>query len=314
MEGGGVADQETAKTLLTAARNHINAGQAKSAITILEAGIKDYPADQTLRATYAEALMHDAKGMPRATQAQIDDADARLRESLTAYQEALQQGVDNPEFRDVAATIAMELGDYQTAELYWGRAMTLDPSNPKYPFNRAMALRKQGKQQEAKKYLLAAANLDPTMHQAWGSLAGIALDERRLTIADQHIRKARDLAPNDQLYLVTDAKIQRGLGRYERAATLLLSISERNRLANDEILRDLSYCYALLDEPERAVEMYQKASQQRPNDAGLHFELAQWAQRVGDLELALAASEKAVRLGEERAIAIVEDVRAELGV
>ncbi|GAB4514800.1 MAG: hypothetical protein Tsb0013_19230 [Phycisphaerales bacterium] len=293
----GVASPETLETLVEAARTRIDAGIYGEAETMLRRGVETFPQDQTLRGMLGEALMRQGKNI----------------EALGEFKAALAVA-ENATYRDLAATVANELGEYEEAANQWALAQKADPTNPKYPLYGAQMLRKLNRHDEARVKLLTAAKLDDTLHQAWAGLAGIAMDNGNLDPALQHVETARRLAPTEEGYIRMESTIRRRLGQGQRAAELLLTIDERRRLADHEMMRELALCYGMIEEPERAVDMYRRATQQHPGDAHVHFELALWAQRVGDLELAMAASAKALELGDERAMAIIEQVRGELGV
>ncbi len=293
--GDGVAPPETAEVLLSAARNRLNAGQHAEAVTMLEAGIKKYPSDQAIHGVYAEALYSQGK----------------KEEAFGAFLAALSMG-ENASYRDLAASIAYEMGRYNEAANNWALAQNTDPTNAKYPLSRAQALRQIGQHDDARVQLVIATKLDASLDKAWVGLAGIAMDAGNLDPALQHIERARRLRPTDEGYIRIESTIRRRLGQGQRAAELLLTISEPRRLADDGLLNELALCFGTLGEPERAVEMYERASKTRPNDANLYFELALWAQRVGDIELAYAASNQALVLGDQRAAALVEVLREEL--
>ncbi|MEM1424070.1 MAG: tetratricopeptide repeat protein [Planctomycetota bacterium] len=295
-DGSGVADPETVQVLTSAARTRMGAGQHAEAEIMLRRGIEKYPQDQSLRGMLAEALMGQGK-----------DAQA-----LDAFKTALALG-ENADYRDFAAGLANGLGMFEEAANQWALAQNADPGNPKYPLYGAQVLRKLNRHDEARVKLVTATKLDETLHQAWAGLAGIALDNNNLDPALQNIQRARRIAPTQQLYIQLESTIRRRLGQGQRAAELLLTIDERRRFADPELMRELALCFGMIKEPDRAVDMYRDASERYPRNADIHFELALWAQRVGDLELALAASTKARELGDLRAEALLEQLRDELG-
>ena len=295
-DGSGVADPETAEVLMTAARTRMGAGQHAEAEIMLRRGVDEFPPDQTLRGMLAESLMAQNKD----------------REALDAFKAALALG-ENAAYRDFAASLANRLGMFEEAANQWALAQNADPGNPKYPLYGAQVLRKLNRQDEARVKLVTATKLDETLHQAWAGLAGIAMDNNNLDPALQHIQRARRIAPTEQLYIQLESTIRRRLGQGQRAAELLLTIDERRRFADPELMRELALCFGMIQEADRAVDMYRDASERYPRNADIHFELALWAQRIGDLELALAASTKALELGDLRADALFEQLRDELG-
>lgn len=293
---GAVAGPETAELVMTRARQAIDQGRPNAAVALLRDAIEEFGQDRALLVMYAEALAHTGE----------------RAQALAEFERALLIE-DDASIRDFAASLAEELGDREKAELFWSIAQKLAPDNPKYPLYRGAVLQAMGRDQEAGVQFLAAVQLDPVLHQAWASLAGIAMNAGRLDPALQHIRKARDIAPNEVAYIQTEATVRRRKGQATQAAQLLQSIDQTVRTNNDALLHDLALCYGMLNEPDRAVAMYQDVTQRRANDPGPYFELATWAEQTGDLELALAASTRAYELGDERAIALVERLRDELG-
>lgn len=289
-QSNGIADPESAEELLSSARTMLNTGRTAAALALLESGTARYPQDQALLATYGEALMFEE----------------RMEEALVAYQQAIFLGPDRAEYRDIAGTIAFTLGDYELADAQYARAQVLDPSNPRYPLYRAQVQRRLGQDEAARASLVMVTRLDPTISEAWASLAGIALDAGRPTVAQQHIEKARELEPNTLAYIVTEAIVHRRQNDPERAATLLLSIDETVRANDDAVLRELGLCFGLMGQPGRAVEEYRGAVTRFPNDAGLRLALAEWYERTGDEAAALREARRARDLGSEKATPMVE--------
>lgn len=291
----GVADPESAQELITSARAMINTGRTSAALALLESGTARYPQDQALLATFGEALMHEE----------------RMQEALVAYQQAIFLGPDRAEYRDIAGTLAFTLGDYELADAQYARAQALDPSNPRYPLYRAQVQRRLGQDAAARASLVLVTRLDPTVSEAWASLAGIALDAGRPTVAQQHIEKARELEPGNLAYLVTESIVHRRQNDPERAATLLLSLDEVVRANDDAVLRELGLAFGLMGQPGRAVEEYRKAVARFPNDAGLRLALAEWHERVGDAVAALREARRAQQLGNPDAGVVVDRLSGE---
>ena len=81
--------------------------------------------------------------------------------------------VDDPASAEAAAESAKESGNrdfksgkYESAAMFYGRAMRLRPANPTYPSNRAAALLSCGRAAEALEAAQQAIDLDPTMIKA----------------------------------------------------------------------------------------------------------------------------------------------------
>jgi len=308
---GGVAPPETASSLMSTARRELNDSRPARAVALLEAGLERYEQDQAMLAMFAEALFAHGEALER--EGDAERARARKSRALEEIERAIFLGPDDASHRDFAASIANELGMTDKAETHWARAQRLAPNNPKYPLYRAQMQLKMEDNDGARSSLAMAVAIDETIPEAWASLAGVAMEAGNLRPALDHISKARELEPDNRAWKRTEATIRRRLGQPERAATLLTSIDEWELLNSDDMLRELSLCYGMLREPGRAVELYERAIRLRDNEPDPHFELALWAQRAGDLELALAASNRAAALGDRRATALVEQLREELG-
>lgn len=280
---------------LTAARAYIQQDKAGSAIAILQAAAEKWPQDQSVRLLYGEALLSAGRGL----------------EAYQQYDTAIQIGPDNPEYRHVAGTIASGIGRLNEAEMHYLAAQQMDRSNPKYPLYLAQVQRKQGMIDEARANLVLATNLDPTLGVAWASLAAIALDENRPSVALGYIKRAREVEPERLEWRIIEAKALLRENRPEQAAELLLSAPANERLANRAALKELGAALGLLGRTSEAAAMYVDAVGANPDDPELAYEAALWLERDGQKGRAATFASHAAAKGFGPARALAERLDAE---
>lgn len=289
------ADSRSIEETLAAAREYIRHDKAGSAVAILREAVEKWPQDQAVRLLYGEALLSTGQG-----QAAYDQYDA-----------AIQIGPDNPEFRHVAATIASGIGRLIEAEMHYLAAQRMDPKNPKYALYLAQVQRKQGMNDEARANLMLAANLDPSLAIAWASLAGLALDENRASVALNYIRRARELEPERLDWRVIEARALMRESRPEAAAELLLAVREEERLASPAAVRELAAALAMLGRTSEAASMYVKAVAANPDDAELAYQAALSLERDGQKGRAATFASHAAAKGFQPAQALADRLNEE---
>lgn len=273
------------RRVLESARTYLDQGEAAKASVLLRETIARAPEDQELRTLYAESLL----------------AEGEVRASYDQLEKAVFIGPDSAELRFFAGTVANQAGLPQQALEHYAMAQSLDPRNPKHAVYLAQIQRKVGEVDAAKASLLRAVQLDPSLHQAWATLADISLGENSTTLARQHIDRARELAPDSVVYRLIEARIDRRENNPEQALRLLLALGEDEVVADPNLLNEAALCYGLLQRPEAAADLYGKAVEARPNDAVTAYEAALWHQRAGIDDAAANYAERAARLGSEPA-------------
>ncbi len=291
----GVEGAIAAEQIIAAAEGALRNDDAAKAHEILEQAIYRLPTEQTLRLLLAEAKM-------------------RLGDPAGAYEQtdaAIAIGPDHPEYRHAAGMYADEAGLLEQAVVHYGKAQQLDPSNPKYALFLAVAQQKLGRTADAKKNLLVATAIDPSIADAWGLLAEIALQENRTSVGLQHVRRARDLEPASAAWRVIEARLHRRNNDPQRAADVLFGISEFQRSRDPVILEELATCLGQLGDPGRAAMLYVNACSGAPDDSDLHFRAALWLERSGQTERALTYAAEAARRGHAQAAALVDRLAAE---
>lgn len=225
---------------LDAAASYVNADRLGEAERILEELIKSVPKNPAvLRQLYELRLF----------QRRYEDAYATIRALL-------EIDSDDPEQYFNAGTIAFKIGKLMQAAAHYQQATTMDVTNPKYPLYLAQTQVKLHEYSEAKINLLKVINLNGSVHEAFGTLAEIALIENKLDIAEQDIERARTVAPNFLRWRIIEAKIIRRKGKPEEALQRLNAITDPKVRLLSEVVDEKAACWAMLGEPEKAAREY----------------------------------------------------------
>lgn len=286
-DGGEIRSLTSA---LDAARQYMDSNESGKAEAILARAVERFPGEQRAVLLHGECLL----------------LLGRKDEAYEAYDRAIFIGPDNPEYRHAAATIAAEIGRLSDAEAHYGVARSMAPANPKFPLYLAQVQRALGKVDEARANLVITTKLDPSISIAWASLAAIALDENRPSVALGYIEKARQLEPERNEWRIIEARALRREGEVKRALDLLLAIPVSERLHDAALLQEIALCYGLMERPGDAAAMYVEAVSGSEGDAELAYQAALWLERAGEGERALMYGRQAQALGHKEAKALVE--------
>jgi tetratricopeptide (TPR) repeat protein len=267
------------------AQKWLDQAKPERAEHVLAVALEKSPDDQGLLIMLGETLGMEGKNS----------------ESYRAYEQAIVIGPDSAGLRVTAGTVANASGLTQQALEHFWMAQQLDKSSAKYPLYLAQVQRKVGEIDEAKASLVRSLKLDPNLHKAWATLADIAFQENSLSLAQQHIEKARALDPEEVVYRLLEARITRRENQPERALQMLLTMGENVVLSDASLIAEAALCYGLLQRPQDAAELYAKAVELYPEDAALQYEAALWYDRAGIEDAALVYAERAARTGHEEA-------------
>ncbi|HVZ93340.1 MAG TPA: tetratricopeptide repeat protein [Phycisphaerales bacterium] len=289
------AQLKSIQTVLDSARSYLKNMKPGSAETILVAAVAKWPTDQQLRFLYGETLLTLNKNA----------------EAYEQYSKGITLGPEHPEYRHAAGTIAAGLGKLDDAESHFLVAQKLDPSSAKYPVFLGQVQRKLGKNDAARASFLTAAHLDPELAIAWGSLAGLSLDENHPSMARQHIARARKIEPTRIDWILIEAKALRRDNEPSKAADLLYAIPERERASNADLLSELALSLGLMGRVSDAASMYVEAARLKPDDPELNYQAALWLDRDNQRERARSYADEAARLGHDGAKTLVEAWKSE---
>ncbi len=248
--------QQKIDAALDAAGQYVNTDKLGEAEKILEALLADNPRNRDLlRQIYESRLFQ--KDYPKA---------------YTAIRALLENGSTDPDQFFNAGTIAFELENYTQAEAHYQQAALLDTRrvavnkqahpdstaslNPKYPLYLAQTQIKIHQYEDAKIQLLKVLQIDPSVHEAFGTMAEIALIQNKLDIAAQNVARARQIAPNFLLWRILDAKIIRRQNDPKEALQRLNAITAPNFHLRTDVVDEKAKCWAMLGQPEKAAQQY----------------------------------------------------------
>lgn len=264
-------------------------GEYAKAGAVLAPAVEAVPTDQDLRLAYAEALLGQREFV----------------KSHDQFLAAIAIGPDAAQIRFDAGGVAHAAGLLEDAEEHYWHAQSLDPTDARFPLYLAQIQRKLGKIEEAKKNLLIAARLDPSLDIAWGVLADIALGENNLSIARTHIARARTLAPENLQWRIIESRIERRDNHPEKAVALLTGLTPEQRAQQPMVLREMALCCGLMEQPLEAAELYTDAVSVLPSEAPTRGELlreaAVWYERAGMIDEAIVYASRAAREGDAEA-------------
>lgn len=289
------AEIRTLAAALDAARQAMDQDKAAIAEKLLRPAVDRFPGDQRARFMLAECLL------------QTGDKPGAYEQ----YERGIMIGPDHAEYRHAAATVAAEIGRLDDAESHYLVAQKLAPSNPKFPLYLAQVQRKQGKTDEARANLMVAAKLDPSLAIAWASLAAIALDENRPSVAHSYITRARELEPDRLEWRLVEAKALRRDNQPREALALLLAIPEKLRATDAATLEELALCHGMLDDPASAAALYTGAISAGSDDPEMGYQAAVWLARARQNQRAAMYAQHAAAKGHEGAKKLLAQIESE---
>jgi tetratricopeptide (TPR) repeat protein len=280
----------TVEAALQAARRAMDQDRAKVAEGVLSQTVERFPGDQRARLMLGECLLQLGRG----------------EEAYAQYEAGIQIGPDNAEYRHAAATIAAGIGRLEDARTHYLMAQKLAPSNPKFPLYLAQIQRKLGDNDAARASLVLATKLDPELSIGWAGLAGIALDENRLSVARGYIERARKLEPERTEWRIIEAKILRRDNQPRESIALLTAIAEAARRTDAAVIEELALCHGMLGEPMDAAGLYIAALGEGDENAEWSFQAGLWLERAGQKDRAIMYARHAAAKGHEGAKKLAE--------
>lgn len=256
-------------------------GAFEKAQVVLRQTIAEYPSEAQPYIEYAEVLI--ALGRPE--------------EAYANYQRALKEGPSSHALALAAGTAASMSGKLADAQVHLREAQQFNLKDWKAPLFLAQVQLKLNEIDEAKKNLLLCVNLNPEATIAWGTLAEIALRENKLSLAAQHIAKAREQEPSAVLWRLIEARVLKRDNKPREAADLLLALEPVERLESG-VLQTLAECYGLLQQPRDAALAYASSSDAQPARGDVALEAARWFNRASEPAAAAKYAQRAADAGE----------------
>lgn len=270
--------------ILNAANSLQRVRKYPEAQALLKQATVEHPEEQRLYFEYAQVLV----------------ASQQLEPAYQAYVKALATGQRTAQLELAAGTVASMLNRLPLAEEHLAAAQQADKSDFKAPLFLAQVQLKQDKLEDAKKNLLLAALLKPDSATPWGTLAEIALRENKISIALQHIAKARELEPHVILWRVMHARALKRENKPEQALIELIGLSLSERL-EPGVLQTMAECFGMLKRPVDAAKMYSEASDANPGKGDVALQAATWWERAERSDVAVKYAQRAVDAGEQGA-------------
>jgi tetratricopeptide (TPR) repeat protein len=290
---GRPADPRVIDEIISAVDKFESQNEQEKARVALAAAIQTYPTEQSLRVRLARVL----GGL------------SQVAESHEQYEKAIAIGPRSATIEFEAGTMANAAGLTQRALEHFSAAQAIDASNADYPLYLAQIQRKLGQVDDAKASLIRAGKLRPDAPVVWGTLADIALEENKPTIAKQHIAKARELEPRSTPWRMIEARTLNRLGQPEQALGVLAGITDAERSLRP-VARITGESLGLLNRVSDAAEMFAEASDAHADDAELALDAATWLQRAGDLARAKTYAARSSMLGNKQAEALKQSLDA----
>ena len=284
--GGGARSVEQ---VLQAARALADDGREGEADAVLTSAVEQFPDDQPLRVALAEVCLQ---------------REQRER-AYEQYLEALRIGPRDSALEFAAGSLASTLGDRESAAGHYQAAQSADPTNPKYPLYLAQMQLKLNRFTEASASLLYVIKLDPDEAWAHGTLADLSLRDNNASLAQRHAERARELDPENPVWVVVLAKALKRQGEAERALLLMRTLPDTTLLSSPAI-DTYAECCGAMKLPLEAADAYRRALVNDRNNAAYAMNAALWYERAGDTENALGYARLARSLGNESAEALVE--------
>lgn len=274
--------------ILNAAESHRRQGDFAAAETILKAALAEHPDEQTLNSLYAEVLL----GLKRPA------------EAYSAYEKALAIGPRTPALEFAAGTCASMSGKLERALEHYSAAQAGNPTDWQAPLFLAQVQIKLDQVEDAKKNLLLAGRLKPDAGIVWGTLAELALRENKLSLAEQHIARARELEPQVTLWKVIQARALKRDNKPEEALLLLVGLDVQD-LRGPGVLGLMGECYGLLNRPGDAALLYTRVADSDPTRGDIALDAALWLEKVGDRARALEYARRAQAAGNADAASVI---------
>jgi superkiller protein 3 len=284
---------EAFDAILNAAQKFINDQKYAEAEALYKEVLSSHPEAQAVHIEYARFL----------------GGQKRPIEAYRQYKSAIAIGPVEPEVQLEAGTAANMAGQPEQAVEHYSAAQTASPTDYRAPLFLGQVLIKLKRTDEAKTALLRSAELKPDVSApAWATLAQVALDENKPSVALNYITHAREVDPKSTVYRVLNARALKRTGDAQGALDLLIGLSEAEK-HEPGVMQVMAECFGMLQRPTDAAKMYLDASEAEPTKGEWAFQAAVWLERAGDKQKALTYAQRAATLNVEGAAAMAERLK-----
>lgn len=282
------------EAIVASAKTYLQQGDNGKAEKVLAGAVAQYAEEQPLRLAYADALLTQKK----------------ISEAYEQYIAALAIGPRSAKIEGMAGTIASLAGKNDRALEHYQAAQTAEPTNAEYPLFLGQLQLKSGEIEAGKASLIRAARLDPNSATAWGSLADVAMRQNTLSLALQHIAKARQLEPTSVAWRLIECRALARSGEPGKGVELLVTLDDSLRFQRP-VLQQITECYGLMSKPDDAAAICGKASDSSPTDPALAMQAAEWFEKAKQHDSAMVYASRAAELGVAGAIELMMRVQGE---
>ncbi|PKM92770.1 MAG: hypothetical protein CVU80_01610 [Elusimicrobia bacterium HGW-Elusimicrobia-4] len=233
-------------------------------IGLLSLEEKDY---ETALKHFDRAIAIDKKSPePHIQKGYIFTIQQNTKEAIKSFKKSVALGAN---FSDIYFFLAMNyevLGKYKKSENYLKKAVTLEPQNSKYRFELGIVYDKLKKQELAEKEFFSVIEIDSNSAVAYNYLGYTYADKNiKLNEAEEIIKKALDLEPENPAYIDSLGWVFYRQKKYDEAMTLLKKASEK---LDDAVIFDhLGDCYFALGDKQKAVDSWETSFSIEKNKA-----------------------------------------------
>lgn len=267
---------------LEAAKRWIEQGEPERARALLDRLIQGRADDQELWIAMIEARLH------------LEDPQGAYEACVSA----LAVGPRTAPLEFQAGTLASTIDRRDLAIEHYSMAQSLEPSDPQIALFLGSVLHAEGRAEEAKASLVRASALDPGLALARGTLAEIAMQENKPSVALEHARAAAAQEPTRLAWKLIQARALTRLAQPTEALSLLSTVAEAESWT-PPVLSSRAAALGLLNRAGDAADLYASAVERSPSDPELVLQAATWAERAGRVAEALRFAERASMLGSD---------------
>ncbi|MDA1007441.1 MAG: tetratricopeptide repeat protein [Planctomycetota bacterium] len=247
---------------LRAIDQSLTAGHTDAAVTIARKLVLIAPEDPILQETLGRALL------ARATSVGGPTARASQEEALVAYETAARLTPHHAGLAHAAGVVADLLGRTPTAIEWYRRAGEIDPLSPSYPLYEGLALSRSALPMQAIAPLARSVAIAPSNAMCLAALAEAYARTGQMDLAISTASRAREIAPNDGVVRIMEARIVRLAQQPDRAVRLLFAMDAIAR-TDPAAAMELGASLTMLGRHAEAADALERSAVEHPTDGAL---------------------------------------------
>ncbi|MEZ4286753.1 MAG: tetratricopeptide repeat protein [Polyangiales bacterium] len=222
-----------------------------------------------------------------------------LEGAATIFAEALKANEGNAELKTRLGATMTELGRYEEAEKLLTEVLENEPSNALAIYYQGRVNFHQGRTSQARQDFMKAIRIEPDNGEYQLYLGWSSLERNDLATAKDELDHAIELDPSlSQAYFLR-AKIKSRTGAVRDAIDDLQQAVKLNDGLADAYA-EMSTCYDQLDDSKNAIVTLNQALERDSTQGAWWFRMARLKMDEGKVDDSLAASEKAIAIGEKQ--------------